>query len=336
MKFFHYPHHIELEGGGSLAELTVAYTTYGKMNADKSNVVWICHALTANSDVAKWWAGVVGEKHVIDPNKHFIVCANILGSCYGTTGPLTINPVTGAPYYSSFPLITIRDMVQAHILLRKHLEIEKIMLLMGGSMGGYQAMEWAITENNVVEQLLLLATSPTESAWGIATHTAQRLAIEADETWSLSSPRAGAKGLKAARAIGMLTYRNYGIMVKQQTDPEFEKLDNYKASSYINYQGDKLVDRFNAYSYWLLTKSMDSHHLARGRGGHLENILQGFTQRTLIIGITSDILCPLAEQQFLADHIPNAKLDIIDSDYGHDGFMVESKIISQHLAEWLA
>jgi homoserine O-acetyltransferase len=124
-------------------------------------------------------------------------------------------------------------------------------------------------------------------------------------------------------------------MVKQQTDSDPEKLDSFKASSYINYQGDKLVQRFNAYSYWLLTKSMDSHHIARGRGGNIESVLKNIQQRTLIIGITSDILCPLAEQQFLARSIPNARLDVIDSDYGHDGFMVESSIISQHLAEWL-
>ena len=335
MKFFHHPHQIELEGGGILSELTVAYTTYGKMNADKSNVIWICHALTANSDAAEWWDGVVGRNHVIDPEKYFIVCANILGSCYGTTGPLSINPASGEPYYSSFPLVTIRDMVKAHILLRKHLEIEKIFLLMGGSMGGYQAMEWCLAENDRINRLLLLATSPTESAWGIATHTAQRLAMEADCTWEATSPDAGAKGLKAARAIGMLTYRNYGIMVQQQTDGDFEKLDHYKASSYINYQGDKLVQRFNARSYWLLTKSMDSHHLARGRGGNLQEVLKRITQKTLIIGISSDILCPLAEQEFLTHHIPKARLVVIDSDYGHDGFMVESKIISKYLREWL-
>lgn len=335
MKFFHYSHHIDLEDGGSLAELTIAYNTYGKLNADKSNVVWICHALTANSDVVNWWPGVVGKDHVIDPEKYFIICANILGSCYGTTGPLSINPDTKKPYYHSFPFVTIRDMVRAHMLLREHLEIEKIFLLIGGSMGGYQAMEWCIMENELIENLLLLATSPTESAWGIATHTAQRMAIEADDTWQLPLPDAGAKGLKAARAIGMLTYRNYGIMVKQQTDPDIEKLDNYRASSYIAYQGNKLVQRFNAYSYWLLTKSMDSHHLARARGGHLETILKRITQKTLIIGITSDILCPVAEQEFIARHLMNARLDVIDSDYGHDGFMVESKIISQHLAGWL-
>jgi len=335
MNFFHYPHQFKLECGDTLGKLTIAYTTYGTLNESKTNVVWICHALTANSNAAEWWDGVVGKDHVIDPDKYFIVCANILGSCYGSTGPLSINEVTGQPYYDSFPLITIRDMVNAHIVLRRHLGIEKIFLLMGGSMGGYQAMEWSVMEEDVIENMFLLATSPTESAWGIATHTAQRLAIEADGTWLQPSHNAGAKGLKAARAIGMLTYRNYGIMVKQQTDPDTEKTDHYKASAYINYQGDKLVQRFNAYSYWQLTKSMDSHHLGRQRGGKLEPILASIHQKTLIIGISSDILCPLTEQQFLATHIPGATLIVIDSDYGHDGFMVESKIISQHLAEWL-
>ncbi len=335
MEYFHNKEAFELENGQSLPEITIAYHTYGKLNADKSNVVWVCHALTANSDAADWWNGIVGDNHIIDPEKYFIVCANILGSCYGTTGPLSINPATGKPYYDSFPTITIRDMVKAHILLREHLGIEKIFLVMGGSMGGYQAMEWAIIEKDVVQNLFLLATSATESAWGIATHTAQRLAIEADGTWKEPSADAGKKGLKAARAIGMLTYRNYGIMVQQQTDTDTEKLDNYKASSYITYQGDKLTQRFNAYSYWHLTKTMDSHHIARHRGGKLEPVLQSIQQKTLLIGISSDILCPLIEQQFLANNLPNATLIEIDSSYGHDGFMVESKLISQHLGEWL-
>jgi homoserine O-acetyltransferase/O-succinyltransferase len=335
MTVYKYETDFTLENGAVLPGIDIAYSTYGKLNADKSNVVWICHALTANSDAADWWDGVIGEDHVINPEKYFIICANILGSCYGSTGPLSINAQTGKTYNGSFPLVTIRDMVQAHILLRKHLGIEKILLLMGGSMGGYQALEWSVVEKNVIQNLLLLATSASESAWGIATHTAQRLCIEADSTWDTSLPNAGAKGLKAARAIGMLTYRNYGIMVQQQSDTDFEKLENFRASSYINYQGDKLVQRFNACSYWALTKSMDSHNMARGRGGNLEDVLKTITQRTLVIGISSDILCPLVEQHFLAKHIPQASIIEIDSSYGHDGFMVESKIISQHLAEWL-
>lgn len=335
MKYFHYNQPFPLENGQSLPELTIAYHTYGTLRAD-SKVVWICHALTANSEVADWWQGVVGPDCVVNPDKYFIVCANILGSCYGTTGPLSLNQATGAPWYHQFPLITIRDMVQAHILLRRHLGINRIYLLMGGSMGGYQAIEWSVQEKELIERLFLLATSPTESAWGIAIHATQRLAIEADSTWQDASPQSGQKGLKAARAIGMLTYRNYGIMVQKQTDPDTEKLDHFRAASYINYQGEKLVKRFNAYSYWSLTKAMDTHHLGRGRGGDAEKILQGIHQKTLLIGISSDILCPLEEQRHMQAHLPNATLVEIDSAYGHDGFMVEAGKISQCLLTWLS
>jgi homoserine O-acetyltransferase len=335
MNYFQYDHSFELESGAVLPGITIAYHVYGRLNADKSNVVWVCHALTANSDVAEWWPGVVGEKGAVRPEEHFIVCANILGSCYGSSGPLSIDPGTGKPYYQQFPVVTVRDMVKAHILLRKHLGIERIALLMGGSMGGYQALEWAVMEKEVVGRLFLIATSPAESAWGIAVHTAQRLAIEADPSWDSPTSEAGRRGLKAARAIGILTYRNYGIMVKTQTDPDPEKLDGYRASSYILYQGEKLINRFHAYSYWLLTKAMDSHHLARGRGGKLEMVLQEIGQKTLLVGVTSDILCPMEEQLFMAAHLPDVELVEIDSAYGHDGFMVEGEKIATLLREWL-
>lgn len=335
MNYFKYENRFTLEAGGFLDELTIAYSTYGELNAEKDNVVWICHALTANSEVPRWWKGLVGEDCIVDPAKYFIICANILGSCYGTTGPASVCPGTGKPYNHQFPIITIRDMVRAHILLREHLSIPRIHVLMGGSMGGYQALEWVVMEREVIQNLVLLATSATESAWGIATHTAQRLAIEADCTWNTDNAKAGSKGLKAARAIGMLSYRNYGIFLEKQSDPDHEKLDDYKASSYINYQGDKLVERFNAYSYWLLTKSMDSHHLARGRNMTTEQVLRTIRQRTLIIGVSSDILCPVAEQRFLAANIPFSEIMEIDSAYGHDGFMVEWEKIAQILSRWL-
>ena len=336
MEYFEYKQPFELECGQTLPGISIAYSVYGELNPVKDNVVWVCHALTANSDVADWWPGLAGERHLISPEKYFIICANILGSCYGTTGPLSIDEQTRQPYYSSFPIITIRDMVKAHILLREHLGVSKIHLLMGGSMGGYQALEWSIMEKEVIETLFLIATSATESAWGIAIHTAQRLAVEADGTWKESSADAGKEGLKAARAIGVLSYRNYGILVQKQTDADFNKIDGYKASSYVNYQGEKLAKRFNAYSYWLLTKAMDSHNIARGRPGDVKGVLQNISQKTLIIGINSDILCPLEEQHFLARHIPNSTMVEIDSAYGHDGFMVETEKISKALGEWMA
>jgi homoserine O-acetyltransferase/O-succinyltransferase len=335
VQYFRYNASFDLESGARLSELTIAYHCFGRLNASKSNVIWICHALTANSNAVQWWPGLVGEGYSIDPEKYFIVCANFIGSCYGSTGPLSNNPGNGKPYYSDFPMVTIRDMVKSHILLRKQLGIEMISLVMGGSMGGYQALEWAVMEPEVIRQVFLIATSATESPWGIAVHTSQRMAIEADASWREHSVTAGLQGLKAARAMGILTYRNYGILAQKQVDQDPEKIEGYRAASYVIYQGEKLATRFNAYSYWLLTKAMDSHHLARGRGGNLAKVLESIRQRTLIIGINSDILCPLVEQKLLADHIPNARLIEIDSAYGHDGFLVESEKISFHLDQWL-
>jgi homoserine O-acetyltransferase/O-succinyltransferase len=335
MKEFIYPNPFVLENGGQLPGIHIAYTTYGELNEDASNVVWVCHALTANADVVSWWPGLVGDEYLISPKRYFIVCANILGSCYGSTGPLSIDPANGQPYYHHFPQVTIRDMVKAHILLRQYLGISNIHLLIGGSMGGYQALEWCLMEKNVIGKLFLLVTSATESAWGIGIHAAQRLAIEADPTWKTATATAGQNGLKAARAIGILSYRNYSNFVQKQSDTDPEKTDDYKAASYINYQGNKLVSRFNAYCYWLLTKSMDSHHVGRGRGGDVNAALASIQQRSLVIGITSDILCPVHEQQHIAAVLPNATYVEIDSDYGHDGFLIETEKITKYLKEWL-
>lgn len=336
MKHFHYKEPLKLESGAVLPEVSIAYHAYGKLNKERDNVIWICHALTANSDVQDWWPGMVGEACPFDTDRYFVVCANILGSCYGTTGPCSVNAITGKSWFHEFPLVTIRDMVQVHQLLCDHLGIQSIHLLVGGSMGGYQALEWSVMNPSLIRHLFLLASSARESAWGIAIHSAQRLAIEADGTWKQDTPNAGAKGLKAARAIGMLTYRNYGTYKITQTDPDTEKLDHFKASSYIEHQGNKLVSRFDAYSYWTLTKSMDTHNISRGRGQSMEQVLNSITQPTLMISIQSDLLCPPEEQRFMADHLPHAHLVEIDSPYGHDGFLVEREQIARSLSEWLS
>ncbi|QJB37558.1 homoserine O-acetyltransferase [Chitinophaga oryzae] len=331
---FHSKAPFRLESGQVLPELQIAYHTYGTMNADGSNVVWVCHALTANSDAADWWSGLIGHGRVIDPAQHFIVCANIIGSCYGSSGPHTVNPATGQPWYTSFPAVTIRDMVQAHRLLREHLQIQQISLLVGGSMGGYQVLEWALTEPERIKRLFLLCTGAAESAWGIAIHTAQRLAIEADASWQDPAPHAGARGLKAARAIGMVTYRNYQTFMRTQSDPDKEKTDHFRASSYIEYQGEKLVKRFNAQSYWLLTKAMDSHNIARGRHEDITTSLSHIQQPVLLIGISSDLLCPPEEQRLLATYLPDTSYHEIDSSYGHDGFLIEFEKIGKILKDW--
>src|SRR4051794_5628420 len=203
MNYFNSNKPFDTEGGASIRNLTIAYNTYGQLNEAKDNVVWVCHALTSNSAVTDWWPGLVGEGCLINPEKYFIVCANIIGSCYGSTGPLSTDPGSGRPYFARFPMITIRDMVKAHMLLRDHLGVESIYLLMAGSMGGYQALEWCVMEKERIRQLFLITTSAAESAWGIAIHTAQRLAIQADPGWTADEPDAGRNGLKAARAIGL-------------------------------------------------------------------------------------------------------------------------------------
>jgi homoserine O-acetyltransferase len=321
------------ESGKRLPSLELSYCTAGTFHPGKSKVVWVCHALTASADCAGWWPDLIGEGKAIDPQEYFIVCMNIPSSCYGSSGPMSINPQTNSPYYGDFPVFTIRDMVRATILLREHLGIEKIHLLIGGSMGGYQCVEWALMENDRIENLALVATGARESAWGIAIHTSQRLAIETDPTFGEKNPEAGAKGLKTARAIGMLTYRNYRAFVNTQTD-EDNRIENFRSESYIHYQGEKLVKRFNAYSYWLLTKSMDSHNAARNRGT-MEEVLKQIKAKTITIGISSDMLCPVDEQKFLAENIPGAKFVEIDSPFGHDGFLVEGKMVGKLVKEFL-
>lgn len=326
MKVFHSNTEFKLESGAVLPDLTIAYHTYGELNKKKDNVVWVFHALTANSDAESWWPGVIGQEAAVDTNKYFVVCANIIGSCYGSSGPLSLNPSTNFHYFSSFPDVTIRDMVRAHRLLADELGIKTIHLGIGGSMGGYQALEWAVNQPARFKNLCLLATNSHESAWAIAVHTAQRLALKADQTFTDPDVTAGRAGLKAARAIGMLTYRTYESFVSTQTDPETNKLDNYKASSYIEHQGEKLVNRFNAYSYYLLTKAMDTHNVGRGRGG-LRKALSRVKAQTLVLGIGSDRLCPVDQQKSLARMIEGAVYGEIDSDFGHDGFLTEAETI---------
>ncbi len=312
-----------LESGVELPSLEIAYHTCGKLNADKSNVVWVCHALTANSDVCDWWKGLFGENTLFNPQEYFIVCANNLGSCYGSTGPLSNNPDWNNAWYSLFPDITIRDMVKAHDLLRQHLGINKIHTVIGGSQGGQQVLEWNIQQPHLFSNTIVVATNALHSPWGIAFNEAQRMAIKADRTYYSNSSVGGQKGMKAARAIALLSYRNYNTYGATQKEDGNGKRDNYKASSYQNYQGEKLVKRFNAYSYVILSKAMDSHNVSRERAS-AESALALIQSNTLVISVSSDILFPPSEQQFIAQHIPNAVYEIIDSLYGHDGFLLET------------
>ncbi|MDB4924915.1 homoserine O-acetyltransferase [Mucilaginibacter sp.] len=326
-QLYKYQQTFELESGYKLPELELGYHTYGTLNKNKDNVVWVCHAFTANSDVLDWWKGLFGKEDYFNPAEHFIVCANMLGSAYGSSGPLSINPTTGQPYYLAFPQVSVRDMVKAQQLLAKHLGVESIHTLIGGSLGGQQAMEWAIIEPDFIKNLILIAANARHSPWGIAFNESQRLAISADRTFYAGSPNGGKKGLKAARSIALLSYRGYKTYSISQQEDNDTVIDSFKAASYQNYQGDKLVNRFNAYSYWYLTKTMDSHNVGRNRNS-IEKALSLIKARTLVIGIKSDVLFPIEEQQYLFRHIPKSAFAEFDSYYGHDGFLIETEALT--------
>lgn len=334
LQFFKTNEPFTLESGEVLPSLTLAYHTYGRLNADRSNVVWVCHALTANSQVSDWWAGIFGESRVLDPARHFIVCVNILGSCYGSTCARSLDARTGKPFGAAFPLITIRDIVRGHELLRQHLGIEKIELCIGGSCGGHQVLEFAWLLGERLRRMALLVTSARETPWAIAIHEAQRLAIQADPTWRDDSDRAGANGLRAARGMGLVTYRTFDAYRTGQTDVD-ESLENFRAAGYIRHQGDKLERRFYAQCYHSLTRTLDSHHVGRGRGGAAAALAQ-LTLPALVLSIDSDLLIPPSEQEFLAEHLPNSSLVLLKSEFGHDGFLIETERIGRIILDWWA
>lgn len=324
----------KLESGKKLRNIEIAYQTYGKLNAKKDNVIWACHALTANSDVLDWWEGLFGNNALFNPDEHFIICANVLGSHYGSTNPLSENPVTGLPYYLSFPEFTIRDLVAAHRLLATHLGIQQIKVLIGGSLGGQQALEWAITDQNIIENLILIACNAAHSPWGIAFNESQRLAITTDRSFYAQKPDGGLKGLKVARSIALLSYRTYDAYTTTQLESVNDKTGNFRAASYQNYQGEKLCKRFNAYSYWYLSKAMDSHNVGRGRQG-VTDALALIKANTLVIGIDNDVLFPLSEQEFLTKHIQGAEFYNLKTAYGHDGFLIETDTLTNVIGNFL-
>ncbi|HVN59261.1 MAG TPA: homoserine O-acetyltransferase [Bacteroidales bacterium] len=322
------------EGGAVFRGIDIAYHSWGSLNESCDNVIWVCHALTANSDVEAWWPGMVGDGLAFDTSKYFIVCANILGSCYGTTGPLSINPLTGNSWKNEFPVITIRDIVNLHEVLRRHLGINSVELIIGASIGGYQALEYSIMYPDIIKRLIFIAAGAKQTPWAIAFNESQRLAIEADPTFFNGDPAGGSKGLRAARSIALLSYRTSYAYNKTQAEDNDEKMGYYKASSYQDYQGDKLVKRFNAWSYYRISQLSDSHNVGRGRGG-VRNALKSVKAKTLCIGIRSDILYPVDEQKYVAQNITGGSYAEIDSFYGHDGFLIETEQVTELIKNFL-
>lgn len=337
---YHHSEGLDLEAGGRLEELTIAYDTYGTLNSRGDNVVWVCHALTANSDVADWWPHTVESGGFLDPGRWFVVCANILGSHYGTTGPLSVNPSTGRPYYTDFPRITIRDMVNAHRILADTLGIGHIHALVGSSVGGFQAVEWAAEEPERFSRLILIATAAKASPWTIAIDETQRMAIEADPTYGEPRDDAGMAGMSAARAIGLLTYRGgrgYNLTQQERPDNDPDAIlsrEAHRPCSYQQHQGRKLCRRYNAYSYMAILDAFDTHDIGRNRGG-LAKALQRIGMPTQVIGITTDMIFPPDEMRELADSLPHARYDEIDSELGHDGFLTEHQSLNEILNRFI-
>lgn len=307
---------LTLEAGGRLESASLRYFVRGDLDG-KRPLVWVFHALTANANPEQWWSGLfTGNGFYADFD---VVCVNVLASPYGSSSPLTHGGM-------DFPLVSVRDTVRAQFLLASHLGIKRINTLLGGSFGGYQALEFAYGFEGEIDKLVLLATGAREMPWNKAIHEAMRLALRADCT--LGQEGGGKAGLKAARAIGMLNYRTSEQFNRSQEDGH--ELGNYKAPSYMRYHGQKLVDRFDAVCYYKLLDQLDTHDLGRGRGGYrlaLENILIP----ALVLSIDSDVLIPPSVQEELAEGLPLSKLEMISSAYGHDGFLLEFDQIDKAL-----
>ncbi len=329
----------KLESGVVLRQVQVAYRTWGRLNPEGTNVLVVCHALTGSADVDQWWGDLLGPGRAFDTDRFFVVCANVLGSPYGTTSPLTINPDTGCPYGPEFPLVTIRDTVNLHRRLLEHLGVRQVAVAVGGSMGGMQVLEWAF-QGDFVRAIIPIAVGGRHSAWCIGWSETQRQAIYADPRWRggyYDPDDPPVHGLAIARMIAMISYRSY-----QSFEARFGRRrmlrggqELFAVESYLHYQGEKLVRRFDANCYVRLTQQMDAHDVSRGRGPYPE-VLAEVRQPALVVGIDSDVLYPLAEQEELATHLPNASLYVLHSSHGHDAFLIETQTLNEVLREWIS
>jgi homoserine O-acetyltransferase len=324
---------ISLEGGDTLPQIRIAYRTWGRPRATASLV---CHALTGSADADDWWADLFGPGRALDPERDFIVCANVLGGCYGTTGPTS--RATGAfePYRSSFPHVTIRDIVNTQVRLLDHLGVKTLDLVVGGSMGGMQVLEWALLYPERVTAIAPIATGPTQSAWAIALSEAQRQAIKADANYAGGKYALGAgpaQGLGAARSMAMISYRSpYNLAARFGRDEGSE--GGFEVQRYLRYQGEKLVNRFDANTYLTLIDAMDSHDIGRHRGS-VDEALRLVFQPALVIGVTSDGLYPADEVATMARQLPNSEYVEMDAPHGHDSFLIRVDEVNARLVDFI-
>lgn len=353
-----------LEGGGQLTDVTTAYETWGALNDAASNAVLVCHAWTGDSHAAGpagpghptpgWWEGLIGPGKPIDTDRYFVVCANVLGGCQGTTGPASPDPSDGRPYALRFPVVTIRDMVRAQALLADSLGIARWQAVVGGSMGGMQVLEWAIMFPQRVGAVVPIATCAEASAQQIAWGSIGRRALLMDPKWNDGDYYGAADdegpwhGLAVARMIAQVTFRTdnkfserFGrrLANKNFHDDGLDLLSKFEVEGYLDHHGDRLVRRFDANSYLYIGKAMDLHDVGRGRGG-VARAMSRITAPSLTIGISSDILYPAYQQETIHAHITNGdprnRYVEIDSDEGHDGFLIATQQVGGEVAAFLS
>ena len=354
------PNEMMLECGEKLGPVTIAYETCGELNADKSNTVLICHALSGDSHVAGyysgndskpgWWDIMVGPGKGIDTNKYFIVCSNILGSCMGSTGPSSYKPKTVEPYGRDFPVVTIGDMVEAQKALLDHLEIKKVLSVIGGSIGGMQVLEWSVRYPEMVVSAVPLATTTRHSALAIAFNEVARQAIMTDPNWKNGNYHFGPKpnvGLAVARMIGHITYLSdesmrlkFGRRLQDKTDFSCNFDADFQVESYLRYQGAKFVDRFDANSFLYITKAADYFDLEKQHGsGSTVKAFSKTGARFLVVSFTSDWLYPTYQSKSMVKAMKKNGLDVsfceINADWGHDAFLLPSERLTLLLRSFL-
>jgi homoserine O-acetyltransferase len=342
-----FPQGIELDSGRRLAPLTIAWATFGRLNAARSNAILLCHALTGDQFAAGvhpvtgkpgWWSLMVGPGLPIDTGRFFVICANVVGGCMGTTGPQDLDPATAAPYGLNFPVITIRDMVRAQAMLIDHLGIETLMAVVGGSMGGMQVLQWAASYPKRVNAAIALATAAKHSAQNIAFHEVGRQAIMADPDWRGGAYAAQgafpAKGLAVARMAAHITYlseaalhRKFGRNLQDRAELSYAFDAEFQVESYLRHQGSSFVGRFDANAYLYITRAMDYFDLSADAGGVLANAFAGTPTRFCIVSFTSDWLFPTPESKKIvhALNAAGANVSFVEfaTDKGHDAFLLD-------------
>ncbi len=338
---------IELDCGQTLGPFTIAYQTYGQLNAARSNAILVCHALTGDQHVANihpvtgkpgWWESLVGPGKPVDTNRFFVICSNILGGCMGSTGPASLNPVTGRPWGLDFPVITIGDMVDAQVRLVDHLGIDKLFSVVGGSMGGMQVLEWAARHGSRVLTAVPIATAARHSSQNIAFHEVGRQAVMADPEWSqgkyLEQGKVPRRGLAVARMAAHITYlsekalqQKFGRNLQNRSERSFSFNADFQVESYLRHQGSSFVDRFDANSYLYITRAMDYFDLAAEHGDVLANAFRATKTRFCVVSFTSDWLYPTQESKEIVQALnavaANVSFVEVESDKGHDAFLLE-------------